>query len=174
MMTQNLSFRQLAPDQLPLILQLLREAATAIQNKGLDQWNTWLQPTDDNISWLQAGLLNNEFFSVITGNQETAGMFRLSYSDLLYWGKQDKPAGYVHSLVVRKEFSGHNLGTTILRMIEAKLLEEGYHLLRLDCNAGNQWLCRYYESQGFTKAGQVKMPHALNNLYEKPLAGNYE
>ncbi|WP_212003784.1 GNAT family N-acetyltransferase [Chitinophaga sp. HK235] len=168
-MTDTLKLRLIQPEELPLVLQLLKEAAIAIQAKGLDQWHVWLDPPKEKISWIEEGLEQKEFFAVGNQDNELAGMFRLADKDLLYWGEQDAAAGYVHSLVVRKQFAGQQLGTVILNMIEDKLLAEGCRLFRLDCNAGNAWLCSYYEQQGFKKVGEVKMPHSLNNLYEKQI-----
>src|SRR5579862_6989666 len=42
--------------------------------------------------------------------------------------------------------------------------------LRLDCHAGNAWLCRYYERHGFCLAGTVQQhSNYQGNLYEMPL-----
>ncbi|RBL91244.1 GNAT family N-acetyltransferase [Chitinophaga flava] len=168
-MTDTFKLRLIQPGELPLVLQLLKEAAIAIQAKGLDQWDVWLDPPQEKISWIEEGLAQQEFFAVENQDNELVGVFRLADKDLLYWGEQDVMAGYVHSLVVRKQFAGRQLGTIILNMVEDKLLAEGCHLFRLDCNAGNAWLCSYYEQQGFRKVGEVKMPHSLNNLYEKQI-----
>ncbi len=159
--------RKANPAEFPMILQLLKEAALAIQQKGLDQWHGWLQPTQESISWIQEGVSNGEFYFVENATNELMGMYRLSYSDERYWGNQTDNAGYVHSLVVRKQFAGENLGTKILNYIGDHLWENGINLLRLDCNAANKWLCHYYESQGFSQLRVKQMPHSVNNLYEK-------
>jgi GNAT superfamily N-acetyltransferase len=96
-------------------------------------------------------------------------MFRLSEEDLLYWGHQEERAGYIHSLTVRKSFAGQDLGKVIMQFVEQFLQGKGMSLLRLDCNAANQWLCSYYERAGFVKVGEKQVPHGLNNLYEKKL-----
>ncbi|MBV8252438.1 MAG: GNAT family N-acetyltransferase [Chitinophaga sp.] len=161
--------RKVHADELSLVLQLLKEAATALQQKGLEQWHVWLQPKPENIAWIEEGLNNQEFFFVENDASEVMGMYRLSYNDQLYWGEQTEKAGYVHSLVVRKQFAGANLGTAMLNYIADGLIQQGIHLFRLDCDAANKWLCNYYESQGFQHVGEKRMPHGLNNLYEKEL-----
>ncbi|RAJ88239.1 acetyltransferase (GNAT) family protein [Chitinophaga dinghuensis] len=161
--------RKVSPVELPLVLQLLKEAATAIHQKGLDQWNTWLNPDQESIAWIEEGIANQEFYFVENISNELMGMYRLSSADERYWGQQSAKAGYVHSLVVRKQFAGENLGTKILNYIGDCLEEQAILLLRLDCNAANKWLCLYYESQGFAQVGTKQMPHSLNNLYEKVL-----
>ena len=66
-------------------------------------------------------------------------------------------------------FYRQELGQVMMTYVEHYLLSKGIDLLRLDCNAANQWLCAYYENAGFMRVGQKQMPHALNNLYEKKL-----
>ncbi|HVI48831.1 MAG TPA: GNAT family N-acetyltransferase [Chitinophaga sp.] len=168
-MNTTLHIRKAEEQELSLILSMLKEAAEAIKNKGLDQWHMWLNPQPGHISWIDEGLKQTEFFIVNNEENEHIGMFRLSYTDIRYWGEQTDKSGYVHSLVVRKGFSGQNMGAKILRYVENLLVIDGYDLLRLDCNASNNWLCNYYENLGFKKVGEKAMPHSLNNLYEKKL-----
>lgn len=164
----ELTHHQAQPEDLVLGLAFLKEAAEAIKAKGLEQWNIWLNPLPEKIRWVAEGFENHEFFFVENAEGQQIGMYRLSRKDLLYWGELNDNSGYVHSLVVRKGFARKDLGKTIIKQIEERLVSEGTFLLRLDCNAGNTWLCAYYEQQGFVKVGQ-KETHSLNNLYEKQL-----
>lgn len=163
----DFTFKKAAPGELDLVLSYLKEAAESLQDKGLEQWNIWLDPAEENVLWIREGVDAGEFYFVENEEEEKTGMFRLSYQDLLYWGAREDKAAYIHSLVVRRTSSGRSLGQKIISLVEKKLLKEGVHLLRLDCNAGNSWLCNYYEQLGFVKAGEKQMPHSLNNLYEK-------
>lgn len=164
----ELIHHQAQPEDLVLGLSFLKEAAEAIKAKGLEQWNIWLDPVPEKIQWVEEGFKNHEFYFVKNADGQRIGMYRLSRIDLLYWGELNDNAAYVHSLVVRKGFAGKDLGKTIIKDIQNCLVSEGTFLLRLDCNAGNAWLCAYYEQQGFVKVGQ-KQTHSLNNLYEKHL-----
>lgn len=168
--TMQFTFRPAAPTEFPLILSLLKEAAQKLFDKGLEQWNVWLNPTPDKIDWIKEGFDANEFHIVEDDKDTVAGMFRLSYKDVLYWGENTDVAAYVHSLTVKKEYAGHKLGELVLNHIEQHLKSNNIYTFRLDCNAGNTWLCNYYESQGFVKVGEKQMPHALNNLYQKQLS----
>jgi RimJ/RimL family protein N-acetyltransferase len=165
----DFNFAPAAETDFPFILSLLKEAAEAIQKKGLQQWKAWLSPQKEQIDWISHGLKNHEFYFVTSLTGQLAGMFRLSNHDELYWGKQEDQAMYLHSLLVRKEFSGQNAGTAIIKQIEKELLSNNIPILRLDCHSGNQWLCNYYESLDFVKVGQKQMPQSLNNLYQKTL-----
>lgn len=165
----ELIFKTSKEKDLSTILSLLKETAEAIQKKGLEQWKVWLSPNKDQINWIENGLQNREFYFVENIESEPVGMFRLSNSDELYWGLQTDHAAYLHSLLVRKEFSGQNIGGKIISQIEKDLLNKGISLLRLDCHSGNHWLCNYYISLGFKQAGQKQMPQSVNNLYDKHL-----
>lgn len=98
-------------------------------------------------------------------------MYRLMFSDELYWGKKNKKAGYLHLLVIKEEYKGNNIGKKILTDIEQLLRDEYISLFRLDCNADNDKLHSYYISQGFEKVGETVMPHSriFFFLFEKKL-----
>lgn len=149
------------------ILDLLKEAAHALKVKGTDQWSYWLNPPEEKVTWLKEGITNNEFYFIRNTKGTLMGMFRLLFEDELYWGKQKEEAGYVHSLVVKDEFKGQQIGKHAMKQIEELLIDKGIHLFRLDCVANNKRLCSYYESFGFKQVGQKQMPLSLNNLYEK-------
>lgn len=166
----QLRFRLMTVYEQDLALSLLKSAAQRLKDKGIDQWSHWLNPDQNKIDWVKEGFDLNQFYAVENLDQELVGMVRLLKEDLLYWGVQSDEARYIHSLVVKSEYSNQNLGSIILSEVAKRVRAEGITLLRLDCNAANKWLCSYYEKQGFTKAGEVQMSHSLNNLYEKKLA----
>lgn len=165
----ELIFKKAVLRELDTVLLLLKQAAVGLQEKNIDQWSIWLNPDATKVNWIKEGLEAGEFYFVETGNNKIAGMFRLMEQDELYWGKQEVPARYVHSLIVTPAFKGSNTGKSIMAVIEQQVIAEGIYLLRLDCIASNPKLCAYYESMGFVKKGIKQMPHSLNNLYEKTL-----
>lgn len=151
-------------------LGLLKEAAENLRSKNIQQWQFWLDPPPDKLKWIRDGFENNEFYFIESPQGQLYGMFRLQSKDELYWGHQEVEARYIHSFVVRKEFAGLNIGSSVIRKIESDMLLQGLKLLRLDCNSQNLGLCKYYLNLGFVKVGEKQMPHALNNLYEKRLS----
>jgi hypothetical protein len=47
--------------------------------------------------------------------------------------------------------------------------------VRLDCHAGNAWLCRYYEAHGFELRGRVEQhPGYEGCLYQREVAPTSE
>lgn len=161
----NFSIQSAANNQIPIIFDLLKSAAQNLQSKNIHQWAYWLNPPPEKIKWVEEGFANNEFYFIYVG-AEIAGMFRLLENDELYWGKQEENARYIHSLVIKHEFAGQEIGKKVIDQIIAEMLQKKIFLLRLDCDSSNKSLCFYYEKQGFIKVAEKQMPLSLNNLYE--------
>jgi len=96
-------------------------------------------------------------------------MVRVLDKDLIYWKNNNDCAKYIHSLIIRKKFSGYKLGEKVIDKIEntAKIQQVNY--LRLDCDATNSKLCDYYINQGFKKVGEIKLPLSIYNLYQREI-----
>ena len=102
-------------------------------------------------------------------NDEIVGMFRLQFSDEMFWGKMKDKAGYIHSFTTKRSLAGCGIGEEILNYIEKMLLSKSINLIRLDCGADNKGLCNYYENLGFEKVGQTNVDGEKLNLYEKEI-----
>lgn len=152
----KLVFKNIELDKLPEILKLFKEKAELLKMKGETQWRQWLNPTETDIDWLRDGFLKKEFYFVYNDENVLIGMFRYLKEDKVYWTEQDENARYVHSLLVKNEFSNLGLGTMILNEIENKMKSEGITKFRLDCNISNQFLVNYYQSKGFSEVGIFK------------------
>lgn len=169
----NLRFERISIEKLDEILTLFKLAALEIQKKNLTQWQQWINPSEKDKEWLLNGFSKNEFYFVYNENDEHIGMFRYLQTDEIYWKKQNPKARYVHSLVVKKEFSGQNIGEKILTQIESKIISENGNIFRLDCNSANPYLIQFYENLGFKQVGTFhKTPTSTFNLYEKNLLIN--
>lgn len=172
----NLIFKKADVSKMGQALDLFRTTSLKLKDRGLSQWSYWHEPPPEKVAWVQEGFENGEFHFVYAperiGVQDgLLGMFRLLSKDELYWDAQGTQADtrYIHSLVVTGENSGKGLGSRILKQIIENLIELGVKRLRLDCDASNSRLCRYYEDQGFNKVGEKVTPHSVNNLYQMDL-----
>lgn len=163
----NITFRQI--ENKDTVLKLFKKAAEKINKMNIDHWQYWKNPPIEKIKWVEEGIQNNEFFFIDTTNRENLGMVRILNEDLLYWGKQNEKAKYIHSLVVKEKYNGKGLGIKIIQKIELKAKEDNYKYLRLDADSKNLKLCNYYEKIGFKKVGTKELPLSVNNLYEKQL-----
>jgi len=116
------------------------------------------------------GLLKSNETYVLLDGGEIVATFGLTWDDPEIWGEQPPNAGYLHRMAVKSSSHGQGIGQSIIGWVEAEVARRGKQFLRLDCDARNEKLCRYYESQGFRKAGQKLIPSLEDyyaNLYEK-------
>ena len=164
----DFELKQASLNELDEALDMLKEAAKSLQSRKINQWEFWLNPPKEKINWVKEGFLNREFY-FITQSAEVVGMLRLLDKDHLYWGEELEEAKYIHSLVIKEKYAGKKIGEKVIEIISENALKNSIHILRLDCNAANSKLCNYYEKQGFVKVREKRMPHSLNNLYEKRL-----
>jgi ribosomal protein S18 acetylase RimI-like enzyme len=59
-------------------------------------------------------------------------------------------------MAVSPQARGRGIGGHIIRWCAAEARRRGCRFVRLDCHAGNPWLCRYYEAHGFVLRGRVE------------------
>ena len=162
--TTVVDFKQAQPEDLPVVVEILAEAAVWLQNKGINQWPVpipphWQQRLADQIAQGElytVGIVKNRF-----------GIVALSWQDA-YW-PDDKLAGYVHRMAIRNEMHGQNLGSMMLFWAMMQVKRAGKQFLRLDCAAGNGRLRQYYEEQEFQFRGLVTDHDYQAALYEKEL-----
>jgi signal transduction histidine kinase/RimJ/RimL family protein N-acetyltransferase len=153
------------PEQLPLVMEIIGEAAAWLAAKGIDQW-----PSPPNEHWwrrVERQIANGEMYLAMLNN-EAIGTLRLIWSDP-YWPAGEYSAGYVHSLAIRNRAHGLKIGTALLGWAMEESRRRGRQLVRLDCAAGNGRLRRYYEELGFTYCGQIQDDDYVAALYEMKL-----
>jgi len=165
---ENIEFthRKAAVDEIGAALALLREAALWLKEKDIDYWQNWVDPDEKYVDWIREGFKNNEFFFVHAGN-ELAGMYRLQYSDDIFWGKRDDRSGYLHSFTTKRTRYRGGIGRRILDDVAARLRENGFEYLRLDCGKNIGGLRGYYERLGFRNVGERTVDGDELVLYEK-------
>lgn len=84
------------------------------------------------------------------------------------WWPDDTPAMYLGGMVVAHTARGHGVGDAIIRWCVEESARRGRRFVRLDCYAGNPWLCAYYEARGFVPRGRVEQhPGYEGCLYER-------
>jgi GNAT superfamily N-acetyltransferase len=134
----KLSFISIQPKDLDQVIGMFKAAAEKIKKMNIDHWQYWLsEPPSEKLQWVKEGLANAEYHFVENENHETVGMVRIINEDVLYWGKQEEKAKYVHSLVVKEQFNGQGLGQAILAKIAQQAKIEGCKYLRLDADSKN-------------------------------------
>jgi GNAT superfamily N-acetyltransferase len=164
----EISFRKASAVEMPIVLQLLKEAALWLRTKKIDYWQNWIDPAPNFVNWIQRGFDDDEFFLVETVGR-TAGCFRLQWQDPMFWGPQPDDAGYMHSFTVRRDLAGNGLGYRLLDMITDYCDARAKMWLRLDCGADVPGLRKYYENYGFRWVKDMVYAGFPTTLYEKPI-----
>ena len=164
-------FKKAKKSDLRKALDFFKLASGALAAKKVNQWQYWQDPPQDKIDWVAEGFEKHEFVFVYNSSGEKIAMFRLLNTDTLYWDEKgkEKNVRYIHSLVVPPVYHGREIGKKVMHKIIDQLKEENIKKFRLDCDASNQRLCKYYESYGFIKVGEKTTNYSVNNLYEMRL-----
>ncbi|WP_158598237.1 GNAT family N-acetyltransferase [Falsibacillus albus] len=137
------------------ILFLLKETASWLKDKEIDQWGFLLNGGED--QEIKESIEQNQTYSVKRDGRLIAS-FTLYESqgewDRYIWGQSKIPAVYLHRLAVDRTLVGQGIGKEIIKWIEDYLKNKGWTQLRLDCVAGNRKLNDFYLQAGFGKIGK--------------------
>ncbi len=158
----RLSFRLATEDDADGVMTLLEAAAEWLVSRDIRQWI----PGEMRLDWLRERIAAGEVW-VVTLHGVLAGSFRLIWSDEATWGAQPDEAGYVHGLVVNREFAGQEVGRRMLERAEAMVAATGRAYLRLDCLTPNDALVSYYQRAGFTLVREKRFTRASVSLFQK-------
>lgn len=154
--------RQATPEDYPIVIEIIGEAAAWLKGKGIDQW-----PSPPNEHWQRrtAEQVERGEYHIAYEGEEPVGVFRLTWHDA-YW-LDDGQAGYLHRLAVRRNKHYQGLGDILVDWAVALIIEKKRHFIRLDVAAWNNRIRQYYEERGFSFCGQVEDHDYLGALYEK-------
>jgi GNAT superfamily N-acetyltransferase len=137
-------------DDIDDVLEILNEAARWLASRAINQW-----PTDGFPRELIAGDIARGEVYVARRDRRAVGTFTLQWSDDLFWPGATEAAGYIHRIAVRREARG--LGVELIKFAERATAATGRKILRLDCFAGNDSLCGYYERAGFVRLAEIEI-----------------
>ncbi len=146
-MTVFLSVRPATPADFDTLLKLQDEVAVDLLSRGI-RWNPGAVTRGHLNEWvgeraLMVGDLEDRVVGVVAVRSADRGG---------HWPRGDL-AGYVHDLMVSPQYKGSHLGRQLLNWSESYARGRGRLWLRLDCDASNERLCRYYEEAGYRRVG---------------------
>lgn len=153
-----LVFEQATPADLPVVLDLLDEAAAWLRQRNIEQWPDRFGGVDD---WRAARIAEyvttGQTWLVRLGGEAVA-TFSLGGADPDYadgWPDGPDDALYIFRTAVRRAWAGRDIGGRILNWASARAHTQGCRWLRLDCHRNNTALQRYYENRGFLRVGTL-------------------
>jgi GNAT superfamily N-acetyltransferase len=142
-----------------------RAAQTWLSSRGLEQYVPAAH--DEYAAAIRSKVEPRTLYAVWDG-ETVVGFFNLDESPSPWWPTDAAPALYLDGMVVSPLAHGRGVGSFILRWCMAETARRSRRWLRLDCHAGNAWLCGYYESLGFTLQGRVEQhPGYVGCLYQR-------
>ena len=144
--TSSVQIRRAEPGDVGVVADVLEEASEWLRRRGIEQWPATF-PRD----WLGPPIERGEtWLATIDGS--AAGTLTLTAHDSA-WPDDHLAATYVHRLAVRRSFAG--LGIVLLDWAVSDARSRNHTHLRLDCDASNGRLRRYYEAAGFRRRGEA-------------------
>jgi ribosomal protein S18 acetylase RimI-like enzyme len=153
-------------DQADRVLAILRETAVWLKSRGQDQWQDFIEGGQDIVA---RRLREGTVLLVEQGGQDAACAV-LQWQDP-FWGDigMDGRSAWIHSLAVRRVFSGRGLGQRLIAFIENLALAKRRELCRLDVLDANTRLKAYYRDQGYRALGSLPFKGKSVRLMEKTL-----
>jgi protein-tyrosine phosphatase len=158
-----LSIRLASPAEARLALAILTDATLWLRSRGLPTWNPAQLPA------AIAGVAERGELYLGWMADRPVGTVSIQWTDVLYWGEQPDDAGYIHKLAVARFASGQQIGAALLRWAEGYIALQGRTFARLDCQATNPVINRFYQGAGYELRGTVYVNELRLNCYEKAL-----
>ncbi|MGG1612357.1 GNAT family N-acetyltransferase [Paenibacillus sp. FSL K6-2441] len=149
-------------DDSETVRQVLVEAATWMQENGVNQWN----PQQFTPELIRSYFEDREIY-LLQESGEPVALFTLQDSDPDYWGELNVPGySYLHRLTIRLAYRGRGLSSEILRYAAKRSKALGRPGIRLDCWNQNQKLTQLYEGLGYQLQGTGSNNGREFNLYQ--------
>ena len=149
----NIKLRPATKADIPVIRDILTDGTHTKQAYDDDAWGTDDWTNDEVVERMAV-----KTFYLICQSDDIIGTFSLQWEDEGNWGPMPPDAGYLHSLAIKDDFHGQNIGVKAIDLAAQEVAKKGRKFLRLDCPAANKSLCAYYENQGFTKVAERLIP----------------
>jgi GNAT superfamily N-acetyltransferase len=144
-MTAETQIRQATPEDIEVLSEILKEAASWLEQAGMPLWQEAELEPPSLAADVRAGLF---FLAEHSGNP--AGTVKFQLDDPLFWpDARPQEAAYIHRLAVRRAYAGTGLSTALLRWAVERAQALGFRYLRLDCVAARPRLRAVYERFGF-------------------------
>lgn len=158
---------------IPEILKVTNQCATALQEQGIYQWNA-RYPSGEAF---RGDVERGELWVLEEGNELIGTIVLSALMDSEYQDVQWlTPSGnnrYVHRLAVHPRLQGRGYARQLMDFAEGKATGEGAISIRLDTFSQNLRNQRFYEARGYQRLGSVYFPHQSPHpfyCYELPLS----
>ncbi|MBV8771848.1 MAG: GNAT family N-acetyltransferase [Deltaproteobacteria bacterium] len=152
-----------------MVMAILRQAADWLSGRGNPQWQHWYMTFGEQL--LRERLKDHEVYLFRLGSTPV-GTLTIQWSDPEVWGDpgRDGLAGYIHGIGIARSVAGRRVGQGMLEWAVQVIRARERRFARLDAQASNSSLCRYYEQRGFCALGTALLEGSfLTRLFEREL-----
>jgi GNAT superfamily N-acetyltransferase len=171
----HLARAEATPQNMKILLRLIRGAKEWLADKGTDQWqNPWpdIAGRDARV-W--RGLEVGATWIAWIGKRAAATVTVARTPNLAVWRgaecNADDPAIYAHRLIIDRQFAGWGLGAELIDWTGLRAHQEyGAKWIRIDVWSSNIGLHDYYRKRGFEPCGEALDPgYPSGKLFQKPV-----
>lgn len=159
--------RTARPEDIDRVLALIRRRQQWLADQGIDQWRDY--ETFFPRSYFTQRVAAGELLVALDNAGQVCGAIARLEHDPHWAGREVPGALYLHNLVASPDAAG--AGGALLDFCRTDARARGYALLRLDCQADNAQLNRYYRQRGFLSVGTCVNGTYRGILREFPLGG---
>jgi protein-tyrosine phosphatase len=146
-----LTFRRATPEDAKSLVHLRDSRALWMLARGIDQW----KPSEKDETHFATRMQEGEVWLAYTDGH-LSGAYELWWTDEAAWGNRPSDAGYIHRLMTTPHLAPANTGRELLQHAESRITAAERPYARLDCLSSNPHLRTYYESAGYTVAGEQR------------------
>lgn len=163
----ELHIRPATPDDSQAFFAVLRNISAWIDEQKSAQWIPGAH--DNDILWVNQ-LVQDGTAYVVEYDEQIIATIRLAWTLPTYWHMDERNAGYISTVYVRRNFAHQAIGTGMILWAEEFIRQRNRVFSYLDCYAENTALCAYYEGMGYVSMGDVETyPDYSQRLYKKHL-----
>jgi GNAT superfamily N-acetyltransferase len=151
-MNNILPVRRAYADDLPVILEMINDAATWLRTKNTDQWAQPWPSEEARDARVRRPLLSGDTWIVEEDGSPVATVTCRQHGNKTLWTRDErsKPAVYVSRLVVIRSVAGRGIGAALIDWAGQRGVRAwSAQWIRIDVWTTNVALHSYYEKRGF-------------------------
>lgn len=146
----SVTVRPAEVDEVPLIVDWRRQAATWLAAKGTDQWSDAGLSAETFTSRVHSSIAAGETWVAEVDGAPAATIAVDEWANPGLWTPAEQQESVmVHRMLTDPRFRGHGLGTVLLDQADRIAQARSKRFVRLDAWTTNKQLHDYYERQGF-------------------------
>lgn len=148
--------RKATPEDLPVILEIIKEVKRLMLEGGNPQWNSDYPGEREYSRDIELGeLWLEEAEGVITGFMTVNDNLSKEYDDVIW--TTELPANSIHRLAVNPLCRGKGVARRLFAFAEDLSKRQGMKSIRLDTFSPNKTAQRLFANNGYTYVGEIFM-----------------